>query len=425
MAKLGWRGAGEWLGVLALAWGCGREAEEVGASADYRLEAPQVSKGAVLERDAAPAYAAGDLAALVSGNTAFALELLARARAAAPDENVALAPYSISQALGMLYAGARGHTARELEAALHYTLEPAALHRTFNALDGMLGARNGDILLRNANQVWAAAPMEVRTEYLDVLTRDYGAPLARLSFASDPELGRSVINGWVHEATERRIAELLPAGSIEERTRLVLSNAMYMDAPWELAFDAARTAPGRFSLASGAAVEVPMMQLQASLPSAEAAGWQAVELGYRGGEVAMLVVVPTELAEFEAGLTPGLLAEIRGALQSDPARLALPRFAFGFHTSLRDALAELGVSSLFTAPDLTGMSDEPLVVASIEHEAIVEVDEDGTRAAAATAVVVQTRGTPRSIEVNRPFLFFVIDEPTGSVLFGGRVLDPR
>lgn len=401
--------------------GCGSEG---GADATaYRSDPPGVLKATVHARDLAPSVDGRDLTALVSGNTELALSLFAAMRAQAPDENIALGPYSISQAMAMLYAGARGETAREMEAALRFTLGAPRLHATFNGLDLELASRNSDITLRNANQAWLAEGFSPNPDYLDVLTRDYGAPLSVLDFAAAPEAARGVINDWVSEVTADKIPELFPPGTIASDTVLVLTNAMYMDAPWKYQFDPASTSPLGFTLLDGTRVTVPTMHYNEFLPSGAGDGWQAVELPYRGDEVSMFVVVPEEFAAFEAALDSARLDEVVGAMRDGGIHLSLPRFSYRSHASLIEPLAALGLTTLFEAPDLSGIAPG-LQVAAVEHEAFIEVDEEGTRAAAATGVAVPGSHGP-TVTVDRPFLFFIIDKPTRTVLFLGRVLDPR
>jgi serpin B len=300
---------------------------------------------------------------------------------------------------------------------------PPPFHSTFNGLDLELGSRNSDILLRNANQAWLAPGFNPNPDYLDVLTRDYGAPLVGLDFPSDPDAARGVINQWVADVTEQKIPTLFPSGTISSQTVLVLTNAMYMDAPWKYQFDPAQTRPAPFTLIDGSSVMVETMGYDDFLPTAYGDGWQAVELPYRGDEVSMFVIVPENLLQFEAGLTAAVLDDILGEIQDGGIHLSFPRFTYKFHASLIEPLEALGLSSLFSAPDLSGIAGG-LSIEAIEHEAFIEVDEAGTRAAAATGVAVAESHGP-TVDVNRPFLFFIVDKLTGTVLFLGRVLDPR
>ncbi|HTV19280.1 MAG TPA: serpin family protein [Polyangiaceae bacterium] len=411
-------------GALDEAAGSG-ERKAARPASGYRLAPPAGLKGSVEARELAPRVEAGDLEALVAGNTAFALAFLALRRTAAPSQNVALGAYGISQSMAMVYAGARGQTAAEMEAALHFPLRGAALHAAFNQLDAQLGARTKGVLLRNATQVWMQQGIAVHADFLDVLTRDYGAPLATLDIRSDPEAARAQINSWVATATEGGIGELLRAGSLDRGTWMVLSSALFFFGPWRHPFPEKETRDAAFSLADGAQVQVPMMQVTASIPYARSEGWRAVAMPYRQEALSMLVVMPSDLATFEASLSVATLTQIRQKLTSQKVELSIPRFRLGVRASLETSLRALGLGTLFGKPDLSGMSDRDIAIGVVEHAARVEVTERGTRASAATAVALQERCLPLALKVDRPFLFFIIDEPTSCVLFLGRVMDPR
>jgi serpin B len=413
------------VGLAALALGAGacRDGDGSSPPGEERAEPPNTLKAAVQSRQLSPAVDGRDLTNLVAGNTAFALALFAVLREASPTGNVALGPYSISQALAMLYAGARGETATAMTEALRFGTDMGTFHPTFNGLDLELLSRNSDILLRNANQAWVRTGVEPNPQYLDVLTESYGAPLAAIDFR-DPESARATVNDWVAEVTEDKIPTLFPAGTIDGNTVMLLTNAMYMDAPWKYQFDPRSTAPRPFTLLDETSVQVPTMHYDEFLPSAAGDDWQAVELPYVGDEVSMVVVVPGDLQAFEAELTPERLDAILGSLRDGGIHLSLPRFTFRYPAPLEAALRELGLGTLFDAPDLSGMGIGDVAVSAVQHEVFIEVDEEGTRAAAATGVAVATSHGP-TVTVDRPFLFFVVDQPTRSVLFLGRVLDPR
>ena len=252
-------------GALALlVTGCG-DAGDASDTPD-RIEPPRTVKATLQSRELNPQVDGRDLTTLVAGNTAFALNMFNRLRSSS--QNVAVGPYSISQAMAMLYAGSRGVTELELRSVLGFGVDATRVHPTFNGLDLELQSRNPDIFLRNANQVWLDRGFAPLPEFLDVMTGDYGAPLAVVDFAGDAEAARSTINDWVSQVTEEKISELFPAGSIDGTTVLALTNAMYMDAPWKYTFDAAATRPAAFSLLDGSSVMVPMMHFNDFLPSA-------------------------------------------------------------------------------------------------------------------------------------------------------------
>ena len=253
-----------------------------------------------------------DTGAVVDGMNAFGFDLLRTLRADGTD-NVVVSPYSIVSALGMVYAGARGDTADEMAEVLGYPDPPESAHAGLNALSLALARRERDGLeLATANQIWARPNIEVRNEFVELLARHYGAPMAASDFRSE-----KVINSWVAERTKDRIPELFPAGSFTPETMMVLVNAIYLNAKWQRPFEPSMTAPGPFTRADGSTVQVPMMHNDRELPSAVNEDWIAVELAYAGDEMSMLVIVPRDLEEFERRLSPELLERDR---RSHPGR---------------------------------------------------------------------------------------------------------
>ena len=381
-----------------------------------------------------PALGQGELDELVAGNTAFALDLYQQVRG--EDGNLFYSPFSISIALGMTFAGARGQTAQEMQDTLHFTLGQAGLHPAFNYLDLELAGREQDpghdakdgFKLRVANSIWGQLNESFVAEFLDALAENYGAGLNLLDFIADPELCRLTINTWVEDRTAGRIEDLLPQGSITVDTRMVLTNAIYFKAAWNTPFETDNTADGEFQLLTGGTVTVPMMHQDEMLPYAEGDGYAAVELPYDGEKLSMVVIVPTDLDTFEAGLTADGLDAIIGDLQTHLVTLAMPKFSFESGMSLAQVLADMGMPTAFSAAaDFSGIrASGGLMITDVFHKAFVGVDEAGTEAAAATAVVVGETSVPEQAEldVDRPFLFLIRDIPTGAVLFLGRVVDP-
>jgi len=388
-------------------------------------------------RDTSPDVAPGDLEALVRGNTAFGLELYARL-ADRTDGNLFFSPLSLSEALAMTYGGARGETARQMAETFHFTLPPDRLHPAFNALDLHLGAlgEGGEpdaFQLRVVNQLWGQTGYDFLAEYLDLISANYGAGMRLLDFAADQEASRLAINDWVAEQTRDRILDLLPAGSITALTRLVLTNAIDFKASWQTQFDPDFTRPGPFHRLGGSVAEADLMRVEADLSYAEGEGWQAVELPYEGGQVSMVILLPAEgtFAAFEAGLDAARLAAALEALSPDRVALAMPKFTFTTGFEVGELLAAMGMPDAFdeSRADFAGIEPRnELYITRVVHKAFVGVDEKGTEAAAATAVVMDGRTSvppePRVVTLDRPFLFLIRDVETGAVLFLGRVLDP-
>jgi serpin B len=394
-----------------------------------------------LARNTNPIVAASDGAALADGNRAFALELYRVLASKQKGEDVFLSPHSISIALAMCYGGARNNTATEMAAALHFDLPQDKLHGAFNALDLELDKRSttavekGDpFQLSVANATWGQVDHPFLKEYLDLLAVNYGAGLRVLDFATDPEACRKEINAWVSDETKARIPELLDEGTLNDMVKLVLTNAVYFKASWAEAFEPDFTKDAPFTRLDGTPATVPMMTRSGTLPYAEseADGWQAVALPYAGNQVSMVVIVPKAgtFDAFEAGLDGAGMKEILGALKERDGTVSLPKFGVESSFSLADALKELGMVEAFsTAADFSGMDGLfDLMVSDVIHKSFVAVDEKGTEAAAATAVIMVGKGMPDSpfvLAADRPFLFAIVDQPTDAILFLGRVVAPK
>jgi serpin B len=403
---------------------------------------------------AAPAEAKKASAAI----NAFGLDLLGRA--GKPDANVVLSPTSIAIALAMARAGARGETAAQMDAVMRSA--GAESHAVaMNALDAALAVRSGsfdyyghplEVTLRVVNATFAQQGMPIEQSFLDALAARFGTGVRLVDYEADPEAARRVINAWVNGQTAGRIPELLKPPNVTIATRIALVNAIYLKAPWLNPFDPAQTAPGRFTRADGSGVTVPMMHLESTglgpnFPAAIGAGWRAVRMPYLGSqstlsgsdELAMTIIVPDDLAAFDRQLTAAKLADLTstlddgGLLDSRKVDLTLPRFSIESRFDLTEALSALGMPLAFdpTRADFTGIATLPfgLFIKTVIHQANIDVNEKGTEAAAATAVLGATGGPgdtskPVVIRADRPFLFVLTDVPTGAVLFIGRVADP-
>jgi serpin B len=381
--------------------------------------------------------APGDRRELVAGNGRFAFDLYQRLRS--ESGNLFCSPYSISAALAMTYAGARGATEQEMAKTLHFTLAQARLHQAFNWADselklrgkGARGARGNGFQLRIVNALWGQTGHRFLPTFLDLLSQNYGAGMKLLDFAKNPEGSRLTINRWVEQQTERRIKDLLPAGSIHPLVPLVLTNAIYFDSAWAMRFEKKDTRPGPFTLLDEKEVTVDMMSRGGRFRYARGEGYQAIELEYDGREMAMDLLLPDagRFKSFEASLTAAKVEAILKSLQATEVRLVLPKFTFESGFALREKLGAMGMSTAFgSGADFSGMDGtHELFIDNVYHKAFVRVDEEGTEAAAATAVVMG-RGAlrPRAVQmiVDRPFVFVIRDLKTGTILFLGRVLNP-
>jgi serpin B len=389
------------------------------------------------ERITSPDVSTSEQALLVEGNNAFAFELYQALRE--QEGNLFYSPHSISVALAMTYSGARGETAEQMAATLQFLLEQDRLHPAFNWLDAELasrgeGAEGKDgkgFRLNIVNAIWGQKDYEFLSDFLDVLAENYGAGLRILDFITETEESRLAINKWVSDQTEGRIKDLIPPGAIDALTRLVLTNAIYFNAAWAYPFDEDMTADGPFYLLDGGQVGVPMMTQTESFNYTEGAGYQAVELPYDGGELSMVILLPVSgnFEAFEEGLQSQQVCDIISGLQPTLVALTMPKFEFDSEFSLKDTLAGMGMPIAFSgAADFSGMTGTlDLHISEVLHKAFVSVDEAGTEAAAATAVIVGESGMPGQpveVTIDHPFIFLIRDIETGAILFVGRVMNP-
>ncbi len=394
------------------------------------------------QRVTSPDVSASDLADLVAGNSAFAFDLY-RALSEEPG-NLFYSPYSISLALAMTYAGARGETERQMADTLHFVLPQDRLHPAFNGLDlelarrgeGIAGRDEKGFRLNIVNAIWGQEDFEFLVDFLDALAENYGAGPRLLDFVSEPEESRVTINDWVSEQTEGKIGDLIPPDVINKLTRLVLTNAIFFSAAWLHPFTESLTKDGAFYLLDGGEVMVPMMRRTASFGLATGDGYQAVELPYDGGELSMVILLPDtgQFEAFEGTLDADLVRTITESLLPTRVALTMPKFEFDSDFALGDTLGAMGMPVAFVSSpgpctseraDFSGMTGTcELYITEIVHKAFVSVDEAGTEAAAATAVVLGIESLPPSVTIDRPFIFLIRDIETGAVLFVGRVLDP-
>ena len=390
-----------------------------------------------------------ELQSLAADNRAFAWDLYQALRG--QEGNLFLSPYSISVALAMTHAGARGETEAQMAEALHFALPQERLHPTFNGLDlelvkrgegaearAALGVEGEGFRLNIANALWGQTGYPFLPEFLDLLGRNYGAGMRLLDFMADAEAARVTINDWVSDKTEERIKDLIPPGLLSSGTRLVLTNAIYFNAAWANQFTEHLTADGPFhllddsALGSASVVTVPFMRQTEGFGYAQGDGYQLVELPYAGHELSMVILLPDEggFQSVEESLDAATVDAMLDALSYEQLELTLPRFEFEAEFSLAQVLADLGMPLAFTGDaDFSGMTgDKSLFISAVVHKAFVAVDEEGTEAAAATAVVMAESAIaiedPVEVKVDRPFLFLIRDIQTGTVLFVGRVMDP-
>jgi serpin B len=378
-----------------------------------------------------------DLTELTAGNTEFTLDLYQQLKE--EDGNIFYSPYSLSAALAMTYAGARGETEQQMAEALKFYLSQDQLHPAFNYLeqflatrgDGAVGKDGEGFRLNIVNDIWGQKDFQFLDEFLDTMAENYGAGLRILDFINAPEEARTTINDYISEQTENRINDLIPEGLIDIMTRLVLTNAIYFNAAWQYPFNEDLTADGIFHLLDGNEVTVPMMYQDENFGYTEGEGYQAIELKYDGEELSMVILLPEEgqFNSFEQSLDAETLNGIINNLKQTHVELALPKWEYEDFFKLKETLKAMGMPVAFSdAADFSGITGKrDLYIDEVVHKSFVSVDEAGTEAAAASAVIMKLSGMPVDVAqftADRPFIYLIRDIETGSVLFMGRMVNP-
>jgi serpin B len=346
--------------------------------------------------------------------------------AAKGDGNLFLSPYSVSSALAMVYAGARGETAAQMETVFHLAGQDAT-HPAFAYLREKLNALSSTqtLELEVANSLWSQVDHPFRMDYLAVVQEFYGGEAFPVDFKADTESVRQAINAWAEEQTRGRIGNLVPKGMLDPMTRLVLANAIYFKGEWASRFDPSATRPAPFHLADGSTTEAPAMFQTGRFRAAFSEGLSAIELPYDGNTLSMVVLLNDNPAGPPLDMTYGKLAGLE--FHEMEVALQLPRFKIESGLELGGTLAAMGMPLAFTdRADFSGMDGSMnLSIGAVVHKAFVEVGEEGTEAAAATAVGIRATSLPQPFVVDRSFLFLIRENSTGTILFIGRVTDPR
>ncbi len=370
--------------------------------------------------------------AILKGSISFALDLYSQLR---KDEgNLFFSPHSISTALAMTYAGARGNTEKQMVQTLHFTLDQEELHPAFASIEAALNdvQEKGDIQLSVANALWPQKDYPLRKEYLALIKRYYGASITPLDFKKDTENARQMINDWIEGKTKEKIKDLIPAGMLDRLVRLVLTNAIYFKGNWASQFDENQTKEAPFHLLSGEAVNIPMMHQKQDFGYAEHEDLQVLKMSYVGDDLEMFVLLPKKpdgMKDLEEKLTADNLKKWIEKIFEREVIVFFPKFEMTSRFSLAKTLSSMGMPEAFSGKaDFSGMTGtKELFIAEVVHKAFIAVDEQGTEAAAATAVSMMKAALPPTTPVfkaDHPFLFLIRDKNTGSILFMGRVWNP-
>ncbi len=385
----------------------------------------------VSEREVKP-----ELERVAQDNNAFALNLYRQL--AKGDGNLVFSPFSITSAFAMVYAGARGDTAKEMERVMHFSLGREKLHPALGELARDLNqqGRSGGYQLSLANRLWGREGYQFLAPYLDLLRTEYGAGLETVNF-TDPAAAARNINHWIEEQTGGKIRDLVSPETLTPDTSLVLGNAIYFKGDWKYKFAEVNTKPEDFMVKPGTTIKAPLMYMEGFYNLGNGPGFQMLELDYQGGDLSMLVLLPDDdlgLPKLEKVLSPSVLKFAIGSLKSKKVKVWLPRFKLEHRIELGQELEKMGMRSLFIGyvADLSGMDGSTLLyISRAPSQAFVEVNEEGSEAADATfpqtiSVGGATLGKgPAVFRADHSFIFLIRDNQTGAILFLGRVMDPR
>lgn len=391
--------------------------------------------GAAAAKDPAPAEQS-DEKTIAEGNNAFALELYAKlAEPAFGGGNLFFSPYSISSALAMAYAGARGQTAQQMADVLHFTLPQEKLHSAFAGLKDQLSQDDtqSGYELSVANALWGQKGYRFLEEFIELNRKYYGAGLNEVDFVTAAEAARQKINAWVEKQTRGKIKDLIQSGVLGPLTKLVLTNAIYFKGRWASQFDKDRTKDEPFMVTRDKKVEAALMNQKGRFKYYEQDAFQMLQLPYKGAVLSMVVILPRKidgLAEMTKSLTAENLKKWLVRMRKREVIVYLPKFKMTSQFELAGCLGAMGMPDAFSLPpaDFSGMTaDKELFISNVIHKAFVAVDEEGTEAAAATGVVMGITAVvePLVFRADRPFVFMIRDNRSGSILFIGRVVNPK
>jgi serpin B len=371
-----------------------------------------------------------DISSVVESNNRFALDLYRQW--AGDGGNVFYSPWSISTALAMTYEGARGQTASEMQDVLHIP-DDDTRRNAFRSMQERMNSEGKDYELNTANALWPQIDYPFLPEYMGVVRDYYGGEATELDYKTKTEESRQTINTWVEDKTKDKIKNLIPPGVLNPMTRLVLTNAIYFKGTWVLEFDPDDTRDSDFRVTPEKTVKAEMMALtgdDAEFRYAETDDVQVLELPYEGEELSMLVILPKadDLAKVEEDLSLETLNRWRGSMYKQQVNVYIPKFKLETKYMMAESLKEMGMPTAFSAAaDFSGMDGSRyLFISQVIHQAYVDVNEEGTEAAAATAVVMERLSiSPTTVfRADHPFIFIIQERESGNILFMGKVADP-
>lgn len=364
-------------------------------------------------------------------NNQFAFDFLQQVSKGS-SENVFFSPISISTAMGMTYAGTNGETQNQISKVFHFGGNNKKFHTQLGGIAHQLTTKADSVDLKMVNTLWAENSYPFKNSYNKLVSKTYGASVQKLDFIGKPEESRGVINDFVLRLTNNRIADLLPAGSVDNLTRLVLTNAVFFKAQWKTKFQKDRTGDGNFYLTPENPIKCKMMGMKRKVNYFEDETVQAIDLPYAGGNYSMLIILPHQnmpVEELAKKIGPKMLNTIIAGLSIQDVTVSIPKYKMTAGYQLKQVLSDMGMPQPFTDKanfsKMTSQND--LKISDVFHKAFIEVNEEGTEASAATAVVIKMKsvfGGEKFFTANRPYLFIIREKTTGSLLFLGKMADP-
>jgi serpin B len=374
-------------------------------------------------------------------NNQFAIDLYSRyANEKGANENVFFSPFSISSAMAMVYEGAKGQTAQEIGNVFHFPADIATLRSGYQNAFESINNNSSSYTLSTANALWVQNDYQLLPSYTNAVQTYYGGSITNLDFANDPSVAASTINQWVASRTANKIQNILSPSDVTPATRLILTNAIYFKGAWSAPFEEAATQNKDFTTGSDTISQVPIMEQTTNFAYADVGGAQILQLPYEGDDVSMFILLPknNDLPTFEKNLRYQNISDWEGALQDQLVDVSMPKFKIETQEQMSSDLEAMGMPTAFspTAADLSGMAaianpSQNLYISAVIHKAFIDTDENGTEAAAATAIVIaratavsSSRPTPVIFNANHPFMFFIQENKTGNILFVGRVVNP-
>lgn len=371
---------------------------------------------------------------VVNANNKFAFDFYSEINKK-EEGNIFYSPYSIFAALAMTYEGAKGKTADEIKSVFSFP-ESEILRPNFAAIYNKINKKNDNYKLSTGNALWAQYDYRFLDDFTSRIEKYYGGKVTNLDFVKETEKSRKTINDFIAEQTNNKIKDLIPKGALTVMTRLVLTNAIYFKGTWVKQFDKKDTRDEDFTTISGQKIKAPLMRLtgdEAEFKYAENDDLQILEMPYNGEDLSMLVILPKEnnFEKVEQSLNNEKLSEWKNMLREQRVDIFIPKFKFDSKSSLKSILQNMGMPTAFSegSADFSGMDGtKNLLISDVIHQAFVEVNEEGTEAAAATAVIMKTLSIPPPSPIfraDRPFIFLIEEKATGNILFLGRIANPK